>query len=479
MPNLLATPNGRRLAFFLLYVTEGIPQGFTSVALAYQLRVAGLAPAAVGAFVASLYLPWSWKVLAGPVVDLVYSDRLGRRRAWIVGCQLMMSLTLLAAWPVDVGTHLKLLSIIIIVHNVFAATQDVAIDALAVTVLPEPERGVANGLMFAGTYVGAGVGGAGVLYITPHVGFGQTFWMVAASILLITATVSVWLREPRHVPEGGGSDKGGGGWGGTPIPAEPFRPGDTLGYEPQPQPADPVTPVRGRGYFWLLLRSMFGNRPAVAGFAFALLPAGSFAVSQTLRANLPVEFGMTETATANLTLGGTLLSAAGCVAGGLVADRVGRRPAVALFVLLTLAPALLIAWQLRRHGWVMPIDTKAATRPVPSAGLVSAFVWLGLGHAFVLGLIYGSRSAGFMDLCHPAVAGTQFTAYMSVMNLTLAYSSWWQGWASERFGYPAMLAADAALGLLCLVPLALMAPKRSNAEQGGAERSDAGTVASA
>jgi PAT family beta-lactamase induction signal transducer AmpG len=122
----------------------------------------------------------------------------------------------------------------------------------------------------------------------------------------------------------------------------------------------------------------------------------------------------------------------------------------------------------------MPVDAASATRPVPPAGLVSAFVWLSLGYAFVLGLIYGSRSAGFMDLCHPAVAGTQFTAYMSVMNLTLAYSSWWQGWASERFGYPAMLTADAVLGLLCLVPLALMTPKRSDAEQG-----DAGTVASA
>ena len=465
MPNLLATTWGRRLAFFLLYVTEGIPQGFTMVALAYQLRMAGLSPAQVGAFVASLYLPWTWKVLAGPVVDLVYSERLGRRRAWIVGCQLMMSLTLLAAWPVDFATNLKLLAAIIVVHNVFAATQDVAIDALAVAVLPEPERGVANGLMFAGTYTGAAVGGAGVLYLTPYVGFGHTFWMVAGSILLITATVSVWLREPKAAARPVGRPIPGE----PPVPVEPLRPGDPLGYEPRPPAGVPAAAaVRGLAYVRLLLRSMFGSRPAVAGFAFALLPAGSFAVSQTLRPNLPAEFGMSETTIANLTLAGSLLSAGGCVVGGLIADRLGRRAAVALFVLMTLVPALLIAWQLRRHGWVMPVDTKAATRPTPPPGLVSAFVWLSLGYAFVLGLIYGSRSAGFMDLSHPAVAGTQFTAYMSVMNLTLAYSSWWQGWAAERFGYPAMLTADAALGLLCLVPLALMKPKRAGVERVGA-----------
>ena len=456
MTDLLATTRGRLLAFFLLYVTEGIPQGFTSVALAYQMRVAGLSPAQIGTFVASLYLPWSWKVLVGPLVDLVYSERLGHRRAWIVGCQLMMSLTLLAAWPVDFATDLKLLSIIIIVHNVFAATQDVAIDALAVSVLPERERGVANGLMFAGTYTGAAVGGAGVLYLAPHVGFNQTFWMVAASILVITATVSLWLRERKPPPEPVAQQ---------PVRVEPFRPGGTLAYEPQPPPPVPEPPVRGWAYVWLLLRSMFGSLPAVAGLMFALLPAGAFAVSLTLRQNLPAEFGMAPTTIANLTLAGTLLSAAGCVAGGFISDRIGRRRAVALFVVLTTVPALLMAWQLRRHGWVMPIDTKAATRPVPPAALVSAFVWLSLGYAFVLGLIYGSRSAGFMDLSHPAVAGTQFTAYMSVMNFTLAYSSWWQGWASERFGYPMMLTIDVVLGLACLVPLAFMKPRaRSTAD---------------
>jgi len=40
------------------------------------------------------------------------------------------------------------------VHNAFAATQDVAIDALAVDVLRQDERGLANGFMFAGASIG-------------------------------------------------------------------------------------------------------------------------------------------------------------------------------------------------------------------------------------------------------------------------------------------------------------------------------------
>ena len=55
--DLLATKRGRQLAFFLLYVTEGIPLGFTATAVATQMRRQGVGPEAIGAFVGSLYLP--------------------------------------------------------------------------------------------------------------------------------------------------------------------------------------------------------------------------------------------------------------------------------------------------------------------------------------------------------------------------------------------------------------------------------------
>ena len=66
LPDLLATKNGRLATFFLLYVTEGIPLGFTATAIATQMRRGGLGPAEIGAFVGSLYLPWAFKWIAGP-----------------------------------------------------------------------------------------------------------------------------------------------------------------------------------------------------------------------------------------------------------------------------------------------------------------------------------------------------------------------------------------------------------------------------
>src|SRR6185503_3142280 len=108
MPDLLASRKGRLTAFFFLYLTEGIPLGFTATAIATQMRRQGVGPGEIGAFVGSLYLPWAFKWAIGPFVDVLSSDRFGRRRMWIVLAQVMMVLALMAAYPVAFTTQLKL-----------------------------------------------------------------------------------------------------------------------------------------------------------------------------------------------------------------------------------------------------------------------------------------------------------------------------------------------------------------------------------
>ncbi len=70
------------------------------------------------------------------------------------------------------------------------------------------------------------------------------------------------------------------------------------------------------------------------------------------------------------------------------------------------------------------------------------------------------------------MAATQFTAYMALLNLGIAYSARWQGWAVDRYGYPMTLLADALIGLLCLVFLAAMGEIRGRATAAPAPRID-------
>lgn len=422
MPNLLATQRGRLIAFFLLYLTEGIPLGFAATAVATRLRRLDVGPAEIGAFVASFYLPWAFKWAMGPVIDVFASDRWGRRRGWILGTQVAMALTLLSTVLLELPQQLGLFTIILLLHNSFAAMQDVAIDALACSTLQDNERGLANGMMFAGATVGSMVGGSGVLYLSGWTGFQPTFFFVTACILAVTLFVVLPMKE---------------------VPTAPSVPG--VGTRLQ-QAAREM-----RAFAEDSFRSFLGSSGAFNGLWFALLPAGAMSLGLTLQSNLAVELGMGDDDVALLGVWSSVLNAGFCVLGGYWSDRWGRRRTLFAYLALMSLPVLYLMNELSRHGWVMPISANDASRPAVPVALVTA-LWIStLAYSVFQGLMYGTRSAIMMDVTNPAVAATQFTAYMALMNLAIAYSASWQGIAIEAWGYPTTLLVDAVLGLACLL----------------------------
>jgi PAT family beta-lactamase induction signal transducer AmpG len=147
-----------------------------------------------------------------------------------------------------------------------------------------------------------------------------------------------------------------------------------------------------------------------------------------------------------------------CIAGGWLAEWIGRRRFIALCVVGTAAVTLGLAWILRSYEWVMPLEKPLpdSSLPVAPPDLVRWFWIASIAYSIFQGLMYGVRNALFMDVCTPAVAATQFTAYMALLNLTIAYSNGWQGWCCTRWGFPAMLVIDAAAGLVCLALLPMM-----------------------
>jgi len=108
---------------------------------------------------------------------------------------------------------------------------------------------------------------------------------------------------------------------------------------------------------------------------------------------------------------------------------------------------------------------------VATPALVTA-IWVAtLTYSVAQGLMYGTRSAIFMDVTNPKVAATQFTAYMAMMNLAISYSATWQGIAAEALGYPKTLLIDALFGLVCLAVLPLIKPSATpQGDGGGASR---------
>ena len=144
---------------------------------------------------------------------------------------------------------------------------------------------------------------------------------------------------------------------------------------------------------------------------------------------------------------------------------------LALYLVGTAIPTAYLAWMMSTHNWIMPIDLTVANRPIPPDGLIHAFWGANIVFAIFQGLMYGTRTALFMDICTPEVAGTQFTAYMSCLNLVIMYTAWWQGWCIDRYGYPTTLALDACLGLICIALFPLITAHRNE----GSVRSEAQT----
>ena len=477
LPNPLASRWGRLMAFFFLYVTEGIPLGFTATTMAVQMKRAGVGEKEIGIFVGSLYLPWAWKWAIGPFVDLLYSNRLGARRGWILGTQIMMVLTLLVCMPIELSAeNLSLITLVIMVHNMFCATQDVAIDALACNVLHEDERGLANGLMFAGQTLGIPLGGACVLYLIEGVDISwlpalrdgipvQTaYWFVIGCILLVTIFVAFPMREPRR--------------------ERPPRQGTALR----------SAGIELREYLCVALKSFFGSRVAFFGLVCALLPAGAIGLNLALQKTVAVEVGYTDGDVADLEVASSILWAVMCVLGGVISDRLGHLKCLAVFLTLISIPTFWCAFRMNQEGMVLPKSILAARAaeaaeaeavdPVPDSDesvaiednsepptkektpsifegehvppMANSFWWAVMIYMAFQGLMYGTRTAVFMRIANPDVAATQFTAYMAMMNLATAYTAWWQGYTIETYGYPITLYIDGTFGLVCLAVLPML-----------------------
>jgi MFS transporter, PAT family, beta-lactamase induction signal transducer AmpG len=187
----------RYFSLMILYVAQGLPFGLVTVALPAFLLARGHPAGAVGAFVGGAMLPWTFKVLAGPMMDRFTFLAMGRRRPWVLLAQLGLVLTGIAfAFFPSALDNLVTLTTLCFVLNCFGATQDVAVDGMAMDVLPEDEHGRANAFMAFGQT--AGIAGSGVISAFVLRSFG----LPGISVMLVVGfgLILLWAVLVRERP---------------------------------------------------------------------------------------------------------------------------------------------------------------------------------------------------------------------------------------------------------------------------------------
>ena len=96
MKTLITNKLLRVTTLCILYFAQGFPWGFMLTALLSFLASKGLTLAESGQLTAMAYLPWTFKLFWGPIIDSFTYRSMGRRRPWILFAQFGMTITLIA-----------------------------------------------------------------------------------------------------------------------------------------------------------------------------------------------------------------------------------------------------------------------------------------------------------------------------------------------------------------------------------------------
>ena len=376
------------LSLGALYVVQGLPFGFQATALPVMMRERGASLTTIG-LLSLLSLPWALKPLWAPWLERGDGD--GVRRRWILRAQLgLMMSCLLGAVAASAGDDVWLLGAVLLM-NLFAATQDIAVDGLAVDVLRGGDLGPANAAQVVGYKVGMMLGGGLLVWASASIGWTGLFLAMATLVAI------VWLQVWR--------------W---PL-CEPARTETAA-----------TTPV------WVIVRRLWRalrqTGPAVI-LVIALYKAGETMMDVLLKPML-VDAGISA-GVIGLWVGsyGMVASVAGSLAGGWLVSRAGLYPALLWCAVARVIPALAQLWLSTTQITTDRLAFVTVVEHLAGGALTTAmFAWM-------------------MSRVDRRVGASHFTLFAALEVLGKSPGAWIAGPMAERWGYSCAMTVGLALSV--------------------------------
>ncbi|MDA7787945.1 MFS transporter [Sphingomonadaceae bacterium] len=409
LPALSEHRIARFAAIIVLYFLQGVPIGLSLIALPAWLAEAGATPVEVGAFVGVALLPWSTKLFNGLLMDRYAFKPMGRRRGWILLSQslMVMALVVMAILAPEAG-DIALLTAVCFALNLCATFNDVAVDGMAVDIVPESERTAINSVMFASQAVGVAVCSVLAGQTLASGGTAMTALILTALVACASLFVSVF-RE---------------------------RPGERLLPWSRGQ-ASRECEERQHNAWWPILsgvvRSVFVPRTVLfllaAGFGCAY-----FAFADAVNPTLAVQqLGWSSERYSNF---GAIVSLA---AAGF-----------ALFIPIALERMLGLRWTILSQIVVLALLAAIAGITLPFWEGDIPFMALSAAMYILSTTLIISSIVWAMRICNPAIAASQFALFMAIPNLSRSIMSGNSGWLVEGPGYGAAYLAVAGMTVIAL-----------------------------
>ena len=422
---LVDSYRARVITLSALYVAQGVPWGFITVTMVTFLAAEG-ADAGDLAYLLTLgTLPWSFKFLWGPIIDRFQMPKLGRRRPWILIAQTgMIALLVTMLMVPDLTNNISLLGALFFVYNVFTALQDVSTDALAVDVLQPHEFERVNSYMFTAKSLGGIVGGAGLGTIIGIVGIKGAF-LIQIPILVLIMMVPLFMRE---------------------RPGEkrfPWDESEDVPFWNDKHEGD----EESRDMFVILnnIKTAFSVRSAQLGIVVSLVISLAFILIPILPLLFLQELGWSQEEF-NATKGGIILvvTMLGAMAGGELGRRFGGK-SMLMYAALSASLTSLV-WGTFDNLW--------------SEGWFMMLVWI--VHTFLWAIVSICAYSLMMRVTWAEVGGTQFTAYMSMMNLSAIMGYQLAPIFAERYNYQTIFYIAAVLETFVVLAALFIDPEETD-----------------
>ncbi|XP_022174756.1 acetyl-coenzyme A transporter 1-like [Myzus persicae] len=201
----------------LLYIMQGIPIGIVTV-IPILLQSRQNITYKEQALFSIAGWPFSLKLLWAPLVDALYIQKIGRRKSWLIPVQFLMGIGFFYMandindlLPEKGKPSLLKLVIVFFITTFMAATQDIAVDGWALTLLRKNNVGYASTCAAMGQIIGTMISAVSFilftsedfsnkyLRITPNVGGIVTvqslFFVWGTFFIAITTLIAIFKNE--------------------------------------------------------------------------------------------------------------------------------------------------------------------------------------------------------------------------------------------------------------------------------------------
>ena len=397
----IAAFRSKRVALSIpLGFAAGLPFNMRGTTLSAWITDAGLDIKTIGMF-SWVGLFFTFKPLWAPLIDRYSLPFLGRRRGWMLVCQIALGLSIAAMGTLDPRNAVLALAAVAALTTFLTATHDIACDAYRADMLGPQERASGSAMYTLGYRGATIIAGAGALLLSEHHVSWSAIYVAMGSLMAVGVLATWFGPEPAVV-----------------VP-------------PRTLTAAVVEP----------LKDFFARPGAIAAISFIMLYKFGDYMAADITTTFLLKTGFSKTQIAGaLKIMGMVATIVGTILGGGLVPLLGVRRALLVFgVLQALMNAGYLALALVGHNAFLLYAAVGAD-------------W------FCGGLATAAFAAYQLSLCSKRFSATQFAIIASASTLLGRTLGGFNGYLIDAVGWPTffvitMLVAIPGLLLVLFGPL--------------------------